>query len=86
MRLTKVADAPALGSAILAAVGAGAFLSIPEACEQMVEFTRTIEPDLNAHAEYRPLLEAYRATYANLRDTLHVQAKIGAGGRQTLET
>jgi sugar (pentulose or hexulose) kinase len=45
----------------------------------MVEFTRTIEPDLNAHAEYQPLLEAYRATYANLKDTLHAQAKIGAG-------
>ena len=86
LRLTKVADAPALGSAILAAVGAGAFSSIPEACEQMVEFTRTVEPDLNAHAEYQPLLEAYRATYANLKETLHTQAKIGAGGRQKLET
>jgi ribulose kinase len=78
LRLTKVADAPALGSAILAAVGSGAFSSIVDACEQMVEFTRTVEPDMNAHAEYRPLLEAYRATYANLKETLHVQAKIGA--------
>ena len=85
LHLTKVADAPALGSAILAAVGAGAFSSIPEACEQMVEFTRTVEPDLNAHAEYQPLLEAYRATYANLKETLHLQARIGAGGRQKLE-
>jgi ribulose kinase len=85
LRLTKVADAPALGSAILAAVGSGAFSSIPEACEQMVEFTRTIEPDLSAHAEYQPLLEAYRATYAHLKDTLHIQAKIGGGSHQKLE-
>jgi ribulokinase len=78
LRLTRVADAPALGSAILAAVGAGEFSSIPEACEQMVEFTRTIEPDMAAHEAYGPLLEAYRATYTNLRETLHAQARIGA--------
>jgi ribulose kinase len=79
LRLTKVADAPALGSAILAAVGSGAFSSIPEACGQMVEFTRVIEPDWTAHEHYKPLLEAYRATYASLRETLHLQARIGAG-------
>jgi ribulokinase len=79
IQLTKVADAPALGSAILAAVGAGAYPSIPEACDAMVEFTRTIEPNMDRHEAYRPLLEAYRATYANLKETLHVQAAIARG-------
>lgn len=79
LRLTKVADAPALGSAILAAVGAGHYASISEACTQMVTFTRTIEPDMDKHQAYRPLLEAYRATYRNLKDTLHVQAGLAKG-------
>jgi sugar (pentulose or hexulose) kinase len=79
IQLTKVADAPALGSAILAAVGAGAYPSIPEACDAMVEFTRTIEPNMDRHEAYQPLLEAYRATYANLKETLHVQAAIARG-------
>lgn len=76
IRLTKVADAPALGSAILAAVGAGHYGSISEACDQMVTFTHTIEPDLQKHQAYKPFFEAYRATYVNLKDTLHQQARL----------
>ena len=79
IQLTKVADAAALGSAILAAVGAGAYPSIPEACDQMVEFTRTIEPDMGRHQAYGPLLEAYRNTYSSLKETLHAQAAIARG-------
>jgi ribulokinase len=76
IQLTKVADAPALGSAILAAVGAGVYGSIPEACENMVEFTRTIQPDMDRHEAYKPLLELYRDTYHQLKDTLHMQAAL----------
>lgn len=79
IRLTKVPDAPALGSAILAAVGAGHYASIPEACDQMVEFTQTLEPDMHKHRAYQPLLEAYRATYQNLKETLHKQADLAKG-------
>ncbi len=79
IQLTRVPDAAALGSAILAAVGAGAYPDIQTACDQMVTFTRTIEPDMTKHEAYKPLLEAYRATYANLKDTLHAQADIARG-------
>jgi FGGY-family pentulose kinase len=77
IQLTKVPDAPSLGSAILAAVGSGAYSSIPEACDHMVEFTKTIQPDMNKHEAYQPLLEAYRATYQQLKETLHLQAALG---------
>ncbi len=77
IQLTKVSDAPALGSAILAAVGAGAYRNIPEACDQMVEYTRTITPDMDKHEAYKPLLELYRNTYQQLKDTLHQQAALG---------
>jgi sugar (pentulose or hexulose) kinase len=79
IQLTSVPDAAALGSAILAAVGAGAYPSIQTACDHMVEFTRTIQPDMDRHEAYKPLLEAYRATYANLKDTLHAQAAMARG-------
>ena len=79
IQLTKVPDAPSLGSAILAAVGSGAYSSIPEACDAMVEFARTIHPDMDSHEKYKPLLEAYRNTYLHLKDTLHRQAAIGKG-------
>lgn len=74
IQLTEVPDAASLGSAVLAAVGTGQYTSLAEACGQMVHPTRLIEPNL-AHTEaYQPLLEVYRALYANLRDTLHQQA------------
>jgi ribulose kinase len=74
IQLTKVADAPALGSAILAAVGAGVYSSIAEACACMVEYTRVVRPDMDKHEQYKPLVDLYRATYQNMKDTLHLQA------------
>ena len=45
LTLTKVPDAPALGSAILAAVGSGAFSDIGSAVQKMVQIDRVIEPN-----------------------------------------
>jgi ribulokinase len=67
LTLTEVADAPALGSAILAAVGAGAFASIEEAAGTMVHVARTVEPDMKAHQAYRPHYEAYKKAYGALK-------------------
>ncbi|MEQ8967825.1 MAG: FGGY-family carbohydrate kinase [Azospirillaceae bacterium] len=77
LSLTRVADAPALGSAILAAVGAGLYDDIRTASAEMVEVVRTIEPGAGRHAAYRPFYEAYKKTYPALADILHAQA--GAG-------
>ncbi len=74
LSLTKVADAPALGSAILAAVGAGLYDDIPSASDAMVQVVRTIEPDPEAHAAYRPIYQTYKETYPALAELLHRQA------------
>ena len=74
LSLTKVADAPALGSAILAAVGAGLYDDIPTASDEMVQVTRQIDPDPARHEAYRPYYEAYKDTYPALADVLHRQA------------
>jgi len=66
--LTKNPEAPLLGCAILAAVGAGIYEDIPTAVEQMVQFDRVIEPNSEVNAEYQPFYEAYKASYVGLRN------------------
>jgi len=67
LTLTEVADAPALGSAILAAVAAGQYASIEEAAGAMVKVTRRIEPNMAVHERYKPLFAAYERAYPALR-------------------
>ncbi len=67
LELTEETEACALGSAILAAHGAGHFASIDEACAAMVRTTRRIEPDMAAHAAYAPIYARYCAAYAALK-------------------
>ncbi len=72
LTLTRVPDAPALGSAILAAVAAGEFASIEEAAGRMVAVTRRIEPSAASHATYRDSYEAYKRAYAALASVRQV--------------
>ena len=72
--LTKVPDAPALGSAILAAVGAGAYPDVATAAQNMVQVERVVEPNADQHERYQPLYSNYCKHYAalkELRNTTH---------------
>ena len=64
--LTEETEACALGSAILAAVGAGHYPSIESACASMVRVAETITPDMAAHAAYEPIYARYCAAYGAL--------------------
>ena len=75
--LTEVADAPALGSAILAAVGAGCYSDMIEASDAMVRVVRCVEPDRARHAAYQPFYEAYKDTYPAIADIVHRQTRLG---------
>ncbi len=75
--LTEVADAPALGSAILAAVGAGCYGNIVEASDAMVRAVNRIEPDKARHQAYQPFYQAYKDTYPAIADIVHRQARAG---------
>ena len=66
LTLTEVADAPALGGAILAAVGAGLYPDLQTATEQMVQVKRVIEPNAASHAAYQPYYQLYKETYEAL--------------------
>ena len=78
--LTRVADAGVLGSAILAAVGAGTYPNIQEAARHMVHADRRIEPDPARHQEYQFYVDKYIATYPQMRDLMHDMVKHVAGG------
>jgi ribulokinase len=67
LELTEETEACALGSAILAAHGAGHFPSIDAACAAMVRTARRIEPDIDAHAAYAPIYARYLAAYHALK-------------------
>lgn len=65
----KVGESTVLGAAILGAVGAGVFASIPEGVEAMVEVTGTVEPIMKNHAVYEEMYEAYTKAYEGLSNS-----------------
>ena len=68
VRIPASTDAPSMGSAILAAHGAGHFASIDEGIEAMVKPGILIEPDPAAMAAYESVYQQYRALYPALKD------------------
>jgi xylulokinase len=72
--LTRTAEGVATGAAILAAVGAGWYPSVAEACESMVEVADTTAPGPNAgdyeaaYAVYRELYPALKSSFADLAE------------------
>jgi len=67
----EVSEAVVLGSAVLAAVGAGLYDDIGAATEAMVHETRTIEPDHETHEQYASFVDAYADTFPAMRPLMH---------------
>lgn len=72
---TKVPDGPALGSAILAAVGAGLYPDVPTAAGKMVQVTRRIEPNPEVHEAYRFYVDQYIDTYPAVQELTHAMTR-----------
>jgi sugar (pentulose or hexulose) kinase len=68
---TRVQGAPALVSAILAAVGAGIYPDIKEVAKNMVHTERSIEPDEERHEEYEFFGVKYVESYPQMRELMH---------------
>ena len=73
---TSTVEGAAHGAAILAAVGAGWFPSVPEACRAVVEVGEPTEPSPQDDA-YAAAYATYRGLYPALAPTFHSMA---AGG------
>jgi sugar (pentulose or hexulose) kinase len=68
---TRVPEAPALGSAILGAVGAGLYPDIQTAAEKMVYVESRIEPDPAMHEAYKFYVDKYIETYPRMKELMH---------------
>jgi xylulokinase len=67
LRRTSVPDAAALGAAILAGVGSGAFDALAPAVRQLVLFERIFEPDAGRAAYYDERFDHFRSLYETLK-------------------
>ena len=71
IHLPEVADATSLGTAMCAAVGAGAFPDLPAAGAAMVRLASTIDPDAVSSPVYDEGYDRYLNTYAALAPLFH---------------
>lgn len=69
--LTQVGDAVALGSSMLAAVGASLYPDIQTAAENMVHEIDRLEPNQERHEEYQFYLKQYMAGYPQMQELIH---------------
>ncbi|TDA81833.1 carbohydrate kinase, partial [Halomonas marinisediminis] len=70
VRIPASTDGPTLGSAILAAHGAGYFATIDEGIAAMVKPGRVIEPNPKAVQAYEEIYARYLALYPALSGAL----------------
>ena len=61
-------EGPALGGAILAAVGCGAYSSVEEAASKLVKVKETVEPDAELVAKYEEKYQYFRKLYPTVKD------------------
>ena len=60
-------EGPAYGAAILAAVGAGEFKDVKQACTACIKVVRTIKPDAKSKRTYKKLYDQYVRLYPALK-------------------
>lgn len=63
-----VDEGPALGAAILAMVGTGAYPTVADACGRIIQTVDTCPPQAEARAAYQKFYPIYRALYPALKD------------------
>ncbi len=64
----SVDEGPALGAALLAAVGMGAYPSVADACRAAIQTVAQTDPDAAAHKTYEKYYGVYRALYPALKE------------------
>ena len=62
------AEGPAFGVALLAAVGAGAFKNIQEACKSAIKVVKATKPNVKANKVYNAAMPVYQRLYCSLKD------------------
>ena len=65
----NTAEGAAFGAALLAGVGAGAWVDVPTACKETVKLTGQTFPDESQVHVYRKMYPLYRELYPALTET-----------------
>lgn len=73
-------EGPAFGVALLAMVGAGAFKTVPEACDATIRVADATRVDTNAQAYYNRAFPIYRRLYRDLRESFQEIGSLVAHG------
>ena len=63
----QTSEGPAFGAAILAAVGTGAYASVPEVCAAIIRHSDTQQPNAAATSEYNKYHAIYKSLYPALQ-------------------
>ncbi len=69
-------EGPAMGVALLAAVGAGEFMSVPEACKAIARTASEHKPDKKLGKQYDAAMGVYRELYPSLKKQFGEIAKL----------
>ena len=77
--IPKDPEASVLGSAIVAAVGAGAYPDFASASQNMVTISGKITPDLKKHEQYKYFFSKYQESYPALKNLMQEMSKKVAG-------
>jgi len=80
---TKVSEGPVLGAAMLAAVGAGIYPDVQEAAKNMVHTESTLEPNPEAHEEYKFYMDLYKDTYTQMKESMQKMSRHEASSEKT---
>ncbi|MDY5846853.1 MAG: xylulokinase [Bariatricus sp.] len=64
-------EGPALGGAILAAVGCGEYPDVETAAEKLVKVTGTVEPDAELVEKYEKRYQKFRKIYPSVKELFH---------------
>jgi xylulokinase len=73
--LAREQESTALGAGIQAAAAIGMHESIRSAADAMTGTEKLFAPDLQSHARYAEIYEAYRSVYPGLKDTFRMMAE-----------
>ena len=80
LSIPRTTEASLLGSAVVAAAGAGAYEDLASASRGMVKIVGECRPDSARHQEYAFSIRQYRQTYPRLKGLMHEMSGRGSAG------
>lgn len=68
LKTVRASEGPALGVAILAGVGVGIYPSVEEACDKIIKYNNSVEPNDDNLEIYNKIYKTYNELYPKIKD------------------